>query len=105
MSVRSRKARTSTSGWPPRSRSRAEQGADQDLVAGLHHRPGVHRRDVPGPQRQDVHKVYVTEDMVGHKLGEFSPTRTFKGHCGGKAKAAAAAGSACVASNGWSVVH
>lgn len=25
-------------------------------------------------------KVYVTEDMVGHKLGEFSPTRTFKGH-------------------------
>lgn len=28
-------------------------------------------------------KVFVTEDMVGHKLGEFSPTRTFKGH-GGK---------------------
>jgi small subunit ribosomal protein S19 len=26
------------------------------------------------------HKVFVTEDMVGHKLGEFSPTRTFKGH-------------------------
>jgi small subunit ribosomal protein S19 len=25
-------------------------------------------------------KVYVTEDMVGHKLGEFSPTRTFRGH-------------------------
>jgi len=25
-------------------------------------------------------KVYVTEDMVGHRLGEFSPTRTFKGH-------------------------
>jgi small subunit ribosomal protein S19 len=24
--------------------------------------------------------VYVTENMVGHKLGEFSPTRTFKGH-------------------------
>jgi small subunit ribosomal protein S19 len=35
-------------------------------------------------------KVYVTEDMVGHKLGEFSPTRVFKGHSGGKAKAAAA---------------
>ena len=30
-------------------------------------------------------KVFVTEDMVGHKLGEFSPTRTFKGH-GGKGK-------------------
>lgn len=26
--------------------------------------------------------VYVTEDMVGHKLGEFSPTRTYKGHAG-----------------------
>ncbi len=26
--------------------------------------------------------VYVTEDMVGHKLGEFSPTRTFRGHAG-----------------------
>ena len=30
-------------------------------------------------------KVFVTEDMVGHKLGEFSPTRTFRGH-GGKGK-------------------
>src|SRR5512140_515191 len=28
--------------------------------------------------------VYVTENMVGHKLGEFSPTRTFKGHSGKK---------------------
>ena len=28
--------------------------------------------------------VYVTEDMVGHKLGEFAPTRTFRGHAGGK---------------------
>ncbi|TWT73659.1 30S ribosomal protein S19 [Posidoniimonas polymericola] len=27
-------------------------------------------------------KVLVTEDMVGHKLGEFSPTRTFRGHSG-----------------------
>ena len=34
-------------------------------------------------------KVFVTEDMIGHKLGEFSPTRTFKGHSGGKAKAPA----------------
>jgi small subunit ribosomal protein S19 len=37
-------------------------------------------------QKFDVHngrtfiQVYVTEDMVGHKLGEFAPTRTFKGH-------------------------
>lgn len=34
--------------------------------------------------RQHV-KVLITEDMVGHKLGEFSPTRTFRGH-GGKGK-------------------
>ena len=31
-------------------------------------------------------KLYVTEDMVGHKLGEFSPTRVFRGHSGGKGK-------------------
>ena len=30
--------------------------------------------------------VYVTEDMVGHKLGEFAPTRTYKGHAGAKSK-------------------
>jgi small subunit ribosomal protein S19 len=37
-------------------------------------------------------KVFVQEDMVGHKLGEFSPTRTFRGHSGvKKAEAAAAA--------------
>ena len=31
--------------------------------------------------------VYVTEDMVGHKLGEFAPTRTFRGHAGEKSTA------------------
>lgn len=30
------------------------------------------------------HSVYISEDMVGHKLGEFSPTRTFRGHGGRK---------------------
>ncbi len=41
------------------------------------HTFGVHdgRKHIP---------VYVTEDMVGHKLGEFAPTRTFKGHAGSK---------------------
>ena len=29
-------------------------------------------------------QVYVTEDMVGHKLGEFAPTRLFRGHAGSK---------------------
>jgi small subunit ribosomal protein S19 len=32
------------------------------------------------------HKVFVTDDMVGHKLGEFSPTRTFRGHSSKKIK-------------------
>lgn len=32
--------------------------------------------------------VYVTEEMVGMKLGEFAPTRTFRGHAGGKSSGA-----------------
>jgi small subunit ribosomal protein S19 len=36
-------------------------------------------------------RLYVTEDMVGHKLGEFAPTRIFKGHSGGRASKAAPA--------------
>lgn len=28
--------------------------------------------------------IYITEEMIGHKLGEFAPTRTFKGHSGDK---------------------
>jgi small subunit ribosomal protein S19 len=39
-------------------------------------------------------KVYVVEDMVGHKLGEFSPTRTFRGHTSRKEKEAQAAAAA-----------
>ena len=35
---------------------------------------------------RDFKKVYVSETMVGHKLGEFSPTRTFRGHGGKKVK-------------------
>ncbi len=35
--------------------------------------------------------VYVTENMIGHKLGEFAPTRTFRSHAGAGEKAAAAA--------------
>ena len=36
--------------------------------------------------------VYITEDMVGHRLGEFAPTRTFHGHSGSKTTAPAASG-------------
>ena len=32
-------------------------------------------------------KVFITEDMVGHKFGEFSPTRVFRGHTSGRASA------------------
>jgi small subunit ribosomal protein S19 len=38
-------------------------------------------------------KVYVTEDMVGHKLGEFAPTRVFRGHTNKKEETPAAGGS------------
>src|ERR687891_1121593 len=41
--------------------------------------------------------VYVTENMVGHKLGEFAPTRTFKGHTTKTEKAATAAPAAAPA--------
>lgn len=49
------------------------------LPAFVGHTIAVHdgRKHVP---------VYVTEDMVGHKLGEFAPTRTFKGHAGEERK-------------------
>jgi small subunit ribosomal protein S19 len=33
--------------------------------------------------------VYITENMVGHKLGEFAPTRHFRGHSGGKSERSA----------------
>src|SRR3954463_12558658 len=39
-------------------------------------------------------RVYVQEDMVGHKLGEFSPTRIFRGHSGRKAAEAPTGGAA-----------
>ena len=42
-----------------------------------------------GAQRQKFIPVYVTENMVGHKLGEFSATRTFKGHSAKAAESSA----------------
>lgn len=36
--------------------------------------------------------VYIQENMVGHKLGEFAPTRTFRGHAGGKGERSAKMG-------------
>ena len=46
--------------------------------------------------------VYVTENMVGHKLGEFAPTRTFKGHTTKTEKAATAAPAPAAAAGGKS---
>lgn len=42
-------------------------------------------------------KVFVTEEMVGHKLGEFSMTRIFRGHSGRKAETEAGTGTGAVA--------
>src|SRR5580765_5006647 len=44
--------------------------------------------------------VYITENMVGHKLGEFAPTRIFKGHTTKVAERAAAAAAAAAAAGG-----
>ena len=44
--------------------------------------------------------VYITENMVGHKLGEFAPTRTFRGHSGKLSKAAAEAAAAAPLARG-----
>ena len=84
--VRSRRARSSTSTSPRRSRTRtrATRSGHQDLVAALDDPAGLRRPHVRGAQRPEVLPVFVTENMVGHKLGEFAPTRTFHGHSGEK---------------------
>ena len=51
----------------------SKTGPEKSLLAPKNKAAG--RKHVP---------VYVTEDMVGHKLGEFAQTRTFKGHAGSK---------------------
>ena len=61
----------------------------QNLVVPLENIVDVSKNDFVGHTfavhdgRKHV-PVYVTEDMVGHKLGEFAPTRTFRGHAGAK---------------------
>ena len=46
--------------------------------------PDVVGHTIAGHDGRKHVPVYVTEDMVGHKLGEFAPTRTYKGHAGSK---------------------
>jgi hypothetical protein len=79
---------------PVRRRLSAEEGekaqsfrsqrSDQDLVASLDDPAAVRRPDLRRHNGQKFIPVLVTEDMVGHKFGEFSPTRTFHGHAGDK---------------------
>ncbi len=54
--------------------------ADQDLVAPLDGLPEMVGLTIAVHNGKQHIPVLITENMVGHKLGEFSPTRTFKGH-------------------------
>ena len=81
--ARSRRVRSSTRASQQKvdAAIRVEQQAgDQDLVAALDDHAGVGRPHVPRAQRQVFMPVFVTENMVGHRLGEFAPTRKFTGH-------------------------
>jgi len=62
---------------PPAIKTWSRRSTIMPVMVGLTF--GVHngKRHIP---------VYVTENMVGHKLGEFAPTRTYKGHAGTKAE-------------------
>jgi small subunit ribosomal protein S19 len=76
--------RRGTVDGPHRDDERQRREADDPhLVARVHDLPGDGRAT-----RSPVHDgrkhvpVFVSEQMVGHKLGEFAPTRTFRGHAG-----------------------
>jgi small subunit ribosomal protein S19 len=61
-----------------------QEERDQDLVARQHHQPRVRGLTIAVHNGNKFIPVYVTENMVGHKLGEFAPTRTYRGHSGNK---------------------
>ena len=69
---------------PRRSASLRAQRDHQDMVPALDHPAAVRRPHLRGPQRQKFLPVLVTENMVGHKFGEFAPTRTYHGHAADK---------------------
>ena len=56
------------------------QERDQDLVAPLDDHPDMLGHTIAVHDGRKHVPVFVTEAMVGHKLGEFAPTRTFRGH-------------------------
>ena len=61
------------------------EAGDQDLVAREHGLPDFVGHTFAVHNGNKFIPVYVTENMVGHKLGEFAPTRLFRGHTGQKA--------------------
>ncbi len=56
------------------------QAGHQDLEPSFHDHSGIHRSHVCRHDGRKHVPVFVSDSMVGHKLGEFAPTRTFKGH-------------------------
>ena len=62
----------------------AAAGRDQDVVARLDDHADMVGFTIAVHNGKQHVPVYVTENMVGHKLGEFAPTRHFRGHLGGK---------------------
>ena len=52
----------------------------KDLVSQLHYSSGFLGHTIAVHDGRKHVPVFITEDMVGHKLGEFAPTRTYKGH-------------------------
>ncbi len=58
------------------------QAAHQDLVEAFHGVPKMIGLTLAVHNGRQHVPILVTEQMVGHKLGEFAPTRTFKGHSG-----------------------
>jgi ribosomal protein S19 len=73
MVLRAAPAQQVAANLPPGSRSHLSESGLHSFPQFIGHTIAVYdgRKHVP---------VYVTEDMVGHKLGEFAPTRTYKGH-------------------------
>ncbi len=54
------------------------------MVPAVRHRPEFVGHTFMVHNGKTFLRVYVTEDMVGHKLGEFAPTRLFRSHAGGR---------------------
>jgi hypothetical protein len=88
MAVQSRKASSSIRTLGTfRESEEGQHRSPSDVVASLDHHPGLCRHYLQRPQRQGLPSRFRDRDMVGHKLGEFAPTRFFKAHGAHTAKA------------------